>query len=443
MIQDTPVLKDEDRSDYSPFTEYPSCMPQHSRSARIQSPVNQFTCLSRLNEANSALPIELWDGLISNNSVYHFRHQIAYTERRNQMYLLAADGPPTSESSSSPNKQIPLLSMTHTSDPSESDVNAFNDFSKPEPPTLSMYPDSSTGEGWPSYERAAFFSPNFAKDKGKCSAVLRAAQRNSYEANERRSCETTLDEEFSPRVVRREKHEVDSAVDLHTSTNVLAPKPSHLTDTGCATVTSTSKRPRSAYTNQQLVELEKEFHYSNYLVQPRRVELAKQLGLSERQIKIWFQNRRMKQKKEVRDAEKFKARYDYGFGHWCSKRLQCISDATHYTPEVPHGSRIDLLGPTGTQQYHLRLPTQPIGAVPAYEVTDCFQPRFRTSLQAGLDVNYAATNPQANYPCQQLPENPTCDYYNSAEPTYRNPAHPYFPKTASSNGFKITTHIYY
>ncbi|XP_065369199.1 homeobox protein unplugged [Calliphora vicina] len=60
---------------------------------------------------------------------------------------------------------------------------------------------------------------------------------------------------------------------------------------------SKSRRRRTAFTSEQLLELEREFHAKKYLSLTERSQIATSLKLSEVQVKIWFQNRRAKWKR--------------------------------------------------------------------------------------------------------------------------------------------------
>ncbi|XP_050420762.1 homeobox protein Nkx-6.2-like [Adelges cooleyi] len=57
------------------------------------------------------------------------------------------------------------------------------------------------------------------------------------------------------------------------------------------------KKARTTFTGRQIFELERQFELKKYLSSSERSEMAKLLGVTETQVKIWFQNRRTKWKK--------------------------------------------------------------------------------------------------------------------------------------------------
>ncbi|XP_041089499.1 ventrally expressed dharma/bozozok antagonist [Polyodon spathula] len=62
------------------------------------------------------------------------------------------------------------------------------------------------------------------------------------------------------------------------------------------------RRPRTAFTAEQINRLERTFKKQSYVGTREKEELRKKLNLSEKQIKNWFQNRRMKLKRTLQDA---------------------------------------------------------------------------------------------------------------------------------------------
>ncbi|KAK3095766.1 hypothetical protein FSP39_018760, partial [Pinctada imbricata] len=90
------------------------------------------------------------------------------------------------------------------------------------------------------------------------------------------------------------------------------------------------KRVRTIFTPEQLERLEAEFEKQQYMVGTERYYLACSLNLSEAQVKVWFQNRRIKWRKQTLEQQQAKlARFDMYKD--LSGNEECFSDEENET----------------------------------------------------------------------------------------------------------------
>ncbi|XP_017093924.2 ventral anterior homeobox 2b [Drosophila bipectinata] len=109
-------------------------------------------------------------------------------------------------------------------------------------------------------------------------------------------------------------------------------------DDGNALGDDRKKRPRTAFSAAQIKALETEFERGKYLSVAKRTALAKQLQLTETQIKIWFQNRRTKWKRKyTSDVETLASHYYAQLGIGGLARPMVVGDRLWLFSQTPTG----------------------------------------------------------------------------------------------------------
>ncbi|XP_030388499.1 homeobox protein vex1 [Scaptodrosophila lebanonensis] len=109
-------------------------------------------------------------------------------------------------------------------------------------------------------------------------------------------------------------------------------------DDGFAPNDDRKKRPRTAFSAAQIKALETEFERGKYLSVAKRTALAKQLHLTETQIKIWFQNRRTKWKRKyTADVETLASHYYAQLGIGGLARPMVVGDRLWLFSQTPAG----------------------------------------------------------------------------------------------------------
>jgi len=99
-------------------------------------------------------------------------------------------------------------------------------------------------------------------------------------------------------------------------------------------------KQRPLFAHSQIQRLEKEFGEEKYLTEAKRAELSKELGMTETQVKTWYQNRRTKWRKELKEEMSSKAKNDESSQPWEERSTPSgeTSMLTAFERVQPHSS---------------------------------------------------------------------------------------------------------
>ncbi|XP_077773491.1 homeobox protein DLX-4 [Podarcis muralis] len=116
------------------------------------------------------------------------------------------------------------------------------------------------------------------------------------------------------------------------------------------------RKPRTIYSSLQLQALNQRFQQTQYLALPERAELAAQLGLTQTQVKIWFQNKRSKFKKIMKQGSSIQDDHLHSSSSLspCSPNIPPLWDIPMACkgPPLPPSSYINSFGPWYHQPQH-------------------------------------------------------------------------------------------